>query len=188
MGNRGVLHDADQHIRKDFANKRWIICRLEFKGRRRQIMQPGQYTELFFLDEATALAAGHRPCAECQRQRFNEFRLAWMAGSDDLGRQEKPIGAEDLDKALHPERIGPDGTKPTYRSICSDLPDGVFVAGVGSEGDEEPHLLWEGQLWAWRPGGYEETGFRAADQTVDVLTPRSTVNALAEGFLPAVAL
>ena len=95
MGNRGVLHDADQQIRKSHALKRWIICQLEFKGRRRQIMQPGQYTELFFLDEATALAAGHRPCAECQRERFNEFRTAWTAGGTDSETRDKPIGAED---------------------------------------------------------------------------------------------
>ena len=80
MGNRGCLHDDHAQIRRPFQGQRWIICLLEFKGRKRSIMTPGQYTELFFLDEATALAAGHRPCAECQRDRFNLFREIWGQG------------------------------------------------------------------------------------------------------------
>src|SRR5688500_8008085 len=86
MGNRGCLHDGDQRIRRLFVGKRWIHCVLEFKGRRRQVMAPGRYTELFFLDESTALAAGHRPCAECQRDRYLEFRRCWMAGRGEAGR------------------------------------------------------------------------------------------------------
>src|SRR3954464_14328807 len=82
MGNRGVLHDNAGAIRRAWQLRRWILCVLKFKGRKRAVMQPGCYTELFFLDEATGLAAGHRPCAECQRQRFREFRAAWVAGND----------------------------------------------------------------------------------------------------------
>src|SRR5258707_3661680 len=79
MGNRGrTLHNAQQEIVRSYGGKRWICCLLEFKGRRRQIMSPGQYTELFFLDEATAFAAGHRPCAECRRERYKAFRAAWI--------------------------------------------------------------------------------------------------------------
>jgi hypothetical protein len=77
MGNRGLLHDAEGRILRAWKVKRWIVCVRDFKGRKRQIMAPGRYTELFFLDEATAVAAGHRPCAECQRERFNAFRAAW---------------------------------------------------------------------------------------------------------------
>ena len=94
MGNRGCLHDAQQRIRRTFAVKRWIICVLEFKGRHRQVMAPGQYTELFFLDEATALAAGHRPCAECQRARYDLFRAHWA------GRGRTLPGADDMDDVL----------------------------------------------------------------------------------------
>src|SRR6202451_2054834 len=83
MGNRGVLHDAEGRIKRVWQLKRWIVCVLEFRGRKRQVMTPGRYTELFFLDEATALAAGHRPCAECRRQRFNAFRDAWKPGGKD---------------------------------------------------------------------------------------------------------
>ena len=78
MGNRGVLHDDESRIRRKWHGKRWIVCVLEFRGRKRKVMTPGRYTELFFLDEATALAAGHRPCAECRRERFNAFRCAWQ--------------------------------------------------------------------------------------------------------------
>src|ERR1700732_822885 len=80
LGNRGVLHDDQGRIKRAWQLKRWIVCVLEFKGRRRAVMTPGRYTELFFLDEATALAAGHRPCAECRRERFNAFREAWLRG------------------------------------------------------------------------------------------------------------
>ena len=84
MGNRGCLHDNQGHIIRPYQLKRWIIYQLEFKGRRRQIMTPGKYTELFFLDEATALAAGHRPCVECSRPRFTEFVAAWAEANPDL--------------------------------------------------------------------------------------------------------
>ena len=96
MGNRGVIHADDGSHRREWQVRRWIACRLEFKGRRRPVRQPRRWTELFFLDEATALAAGHRPCAECRRERYDEFRAAWIEinpvasdrklGADDQGR------------------------------------------------------------------------------------------------------
>src|SRR3954465_3835639 len=83
MGNRGRLHDEEGRIRRPWQLERWIVCLLEFKGRKRQVMTPGHYTELFFLDEATALAAGHRPCAECRRVAFDAFRRALAVGAAD---------------------------------------------------------------------------------------------------------
>src|SRR6476646_261897 len=83
MGNRGRLHDAGVKILRPFALKRWLICKLEFKERHRPVMAPNQYTELFFLDEATALAAGHRPCAECNRPGYNLFRELWTQANPD---------------------------------------------------------------------------------------------------------
>src|SRR3954453_21355004 len=80
MGNRGVLHDAEGRIRRPWRLRRWLLCRLEFNGRRRTVMTPDRWTELFFLDEATGLAAGHRPCYECRRRRFLAFRDAWTSG------------------------------------------------------------------------------------------------------------
>src|SRR6201996_1159684 len=101
MGNRGgTLHDERREIVRDYASRRWITCVLEFKGRRRVVMSPRRYTELFFLDEAVALAAGHRPCFECRRMRFNEFRRAWAGGSSTLP------SADEMDLELHPARIG----------------------------------------------------------------------------------
>src|SRR5215470_4469247 len=127
MGNRGCLHDAQQQIRRDFRGQRWIICVLDFKGRQRTLMTPGHYTELFFLDEATALAAGHRPCAECQRARYELFRQHWAAAKPDLAASARP-SADDMDRVLHAERLGAGGTKRTYRERLSRLPAGVMVA------------------------------------------------------------
>ena len=140
FGNRGVLHADDGSIVRRHALRRWIYCRLEFKGRKRELLQPGRYTELFFLDEATALAAGHRPCAECMRGRFNEFRAAWSAN---------PTAATELDAALHAERLTPDGAQATWRSPLGDLPDGAMVAL-----DRTPHLVRAGALRPWSFSGY----------------------------------
>src|SRR5581483_1096621 len=112
-----------------YASRRWIACVLEFRGRRRTVMSPGRYTELFFLDEATALAAGHRPCAECRRERFNAFCAAWSAG-EKAGASPRPT-AEDIDSRLHAERVAPDRSKRSYMAAPDDLPDGVFVQVEG---------------------------------------------------------
>src|SRR5262249_11244908 len=101
MGNRGVLHDGEGRIVRPWRQKRWIACLLQFKGRKRAVMSPGRYTELFFLDEATALAAGHRPCAECLRDRFTAFRDAWIRG-----RAAGKVTAPEIDSRLHTERLG----------------------------------------------------------------------------------
>jgi hypothetical protein len=101
MGNRGVLHDQQGNIRRQWQLKRWLVCVLQFRGRKRTVMSPGRYTELFMLDEATALAAGHRPCAECRRERFNAFRSAWrLARAADAS--SLPTAVE-IDNCLHGE-------------------------------------------------------------------------------------
>ncbi len=112
MGNRGCLHDAKGQIRRPWQLERWIVCVLAFKGRQRRVMTPGRYTELFFLDEATALAAGHRPCAECRRERFNAYRRALAAGG---AKGDEPLrSAVEIDHRLHAERVAPDRSKRTY--------------------------------------------------------------------------
>src|SRR5215472_1932663 len=134
MGNRGVLHDAVSRIKRAWQLKRWIICVLEFKERKRQVMTPGHYTELFFLDEATALAAGHRPCAECRRERFNAFRMAWRSAHP--GSSDSPLpSAEEIDCQLHAERVGPDRSKRLFEASLDELPNGVFVRRAGSGED-----------------------------------------------------
>ena len=169
FGNRGVLHDRDGRIIRRHQLKRWIYCRLEYKGRRRDLMQPGRYTELFFLDEATALAAGHRPCAECMRERFNEFRTAW----GDAG-----VRAPEIDDTLHAERLTPTGQRATHRAFLADLPDGVVAELDGAA------FLWRANaLRPWSFAGYGAP--RAAmREEVAVLTPPSTVEAIAAGFVP----
>ncbi len=171
FGNRGVLHADDGTIVRRHALRRWIYCRLEFKGRRRQLLQPGRYTELFFLDEATALAAGHRPCAECMRGRFNEFRAAWSAD---------PVAAAEVDAALHAERLNSDGAQATWRSTLGDLPDGAMLSIDGA-----PHLVAGAALRPWSFSGYGAASPLDPGREVEVLTPRSTIRAIVAGFRPA---
>jgi hypothetical protein len=170
-GNRGVLHADDGTIaRRHTSERRWIYCRLEFKGRRRELLQPGRYTELFFLDEPTALAAGHRPCAECMHDRYNEFRAAW---SPD------PISAPELDAALQAERLTPAGERATWHSRLGGLPDGTMVAAGGTA-----FLLREGALRRWSFSGYGEPVPIEPKRAFEVLTPPSTVSVLRAGFVP----
>jgi hypothetical protein len=184
MGNRGCLHDdARRIVRRVVGGYRaWVTCVLSFKGRRRRVMTPGRYTELFFLDEATALAAGHRPCGECRRADHQRFRRAWTAGNPERGVSASARIAL-LDRELHRDRLGEGGSPRTQRADIGRLPDGAFLAGA------EPAsavLVWRGSLWAWSPGGYTRTGSRPPHGEVTVLTPRSTVNAIAAGYVPMV--
>jgi hypothetical protein len=183
LGNRGLLHDPNQRIRRDWRLTRWIYCVLEFKGRHRQVMAPGRYTELFFLDEATSLAAGHRPCAECKRARYNEFRQAWAAGNPQALTAER-LSADHIDHVLHADRLEDDGSKNTYQSPLSELPDGVFV--TLDDASEQAFLVQADSLLAWSPGGYRKRLARRRHAHVRVLTPRSTVRAICAGFVPQV--
>jgi hypothetical protein len=177
MGNRGCLHDSRQRIRRPFACRRWIICVLEFRGRHRVVMTPGRYTELFFLDEATAMAAGHRPCAECQRERYKLFRETWAAANPDLVDSRLP-SADDMDRILHAERVGDDGGKRSYPFPVSELPSGVLVA----DNDGVPWLIRGQQLTRWEPGGYGRSIPRPNGVVLPVLTPRSIVRAIGRGY------
>lgn len=176
MGNRGCLHDARGQIRRPWQLQRWIVCRLEFKGRKRQVMKPGHYTELFFLDEATALAAGHRPCAECQRERFNDFRARAVIRGGAVP------SAVELDRQLHAQRVTPGRSQRTYRTALNELPNGVFVLLPG--GPHTPHLVRGSALLAWTASGYTARIPQADVGTVEVLTPELTVRALRNGYVP----
>lgn len=180
MGNRGVLHDADGDIRRPWQLRRWIACVLSFKGRRRKVMTPGRYTELFFLDEATALAAGHRPCAECRRDRFDAFRRAWTihAGTDGS----PPPTAPEIDDRMHAERVAPDGSKRTYTADLDALSDGVFVRHP--DRDDVTCLVLGGGLLVWSPGGYTDRLPRPTGIEIRVLTPAPTVRAVRAGYAP----
>lgn len=175
MGNRGILHDDDQRIVRPWQVRRWIACVLEFRGRYRKVMQPHRYTELFFLDEATALAAGHRPCAECRNAEYKQFRDLWAVCHGT------PVSAEVIDRRLEQDRFAGRGAKRVYREDLPSLPDGAFVAIDGSA-----WLVRGETLFAWSARGYAERRERAAYREVDVLTPRCTVAVLAAGYRAAV--
>lgn len=179
MGNRGgTLHGANRTLRRRrWVSKQWICCRLEFKGRHRQVMAPNRYTELFFLDEATALAAGHRPCFECRRQDFLWFASLWGTAMGKSGRA--TVG--EMDGVLHAERVGPSGEKLIYRAAIDGLPSGAFVRL-----ETVPHLVLSSWLLPWSPQGYGEPIRRPDAGDVEVLTPRSTVAVLAAGYCPTV--
>ncbi len=178
MGNRGVLHDDAQNLgTRRWASKAWIACVLEFKGTRRKVMTPNCYTELFFLNEATALAAGHRPCAECRRAGYNAFRAAWTA----VHSPGNPPRAPEMDAVLHVERVEPCSRRQiTHRRLASDLPDGTFV-----QLEERSWLVRQGRVHLWRPAGYGETR-PLPDGEVTVLTPASMVAVLANGYHAAI--
>jgi len=183
FGNRGVLHDEAGRIKRSWQVKRWIVCLLDFKGRRRTVMAPDRYTGLFFLDEATAFAAGHRPCSECRRARYLAFRDAWAAGNPGAGPAAK-IRAAMIDEQLHSERLGPDRSKRTVPADLDDLPDGVFVTLDGR--DQPPYLIRKDMLLAWSPGGYLDRTPRPEGTRVMALTPISTIRAIRAGYRPEI--
>jgi hypothetical protein len=181
MGNRGRLHDEEGRIRRPWQVKRWLICLLDFNGRHRQVMAPDCYTELFFLDEATALAAGHRPCFECRRKSYNAFVDAWSVGNAGSTDEDRPT-AGSIDKRLHEERVGPGRSKRTFTAKLGELPDGVFV--TLEQASDQPFLLWEDRILEWSPGGYKRVRPLPKGEVVSVLTPRSTVAAIRAGYVP----
>ena len=178
-GNRGCLHDADGRIRRRFDGKRWIACRLEFRDRRRTLLlQPGRYTELFFLDEVTALAAGHRPCAECRREDYDRLVAIW--GELHPGQ----AGAEAIDTQLHAERVVPESRERLlHRAPLDKLPDGAFVLE-----DDGACLVLGSRLWSWSPSGYAGSRPRPARGEATVITPPSLLAVLRSGWTPLVPL
>jgi hypothetical protein len=177
-GNRGCLHDEHGRIRRRYNGKLWIACRLKFKDwHRHPLMQPGRFTELFFLDEATAFAAGHRPCALCRREDYNRFRELWRA------RHPGQVKAVDMDAQLHAERLDPETRRHRLHDAALDeLPDGAFVLH-----DREPHLVLGGELRRWTPAGYA-AGVQRPSGRATLITPPSLVAILLAGWQGAVPL
>jgi len=172
-GNRGCLHDDAGRIRRGYNGKRWIACRLSFRGwHRSPLMQPGRFTELFFLDDATALAAGHRACALCRREDYRRLGAIWA----DL--HPGQAGADAIDAQLHGERLS-----PHRRAPLGELPDGAFVVFRGT-----PHLVLGERLLRWTPAGYTAAAARPARGEVEVVTPPSLVAVLRAGWDPLVPL
>jgi hypothetical protein len=178
-GNRGCLHDEHGCIRRRYNGKRWIACRLEFRNwRRTPLLQPGRFTELFFLDEATALAAGHRPCAFCRRPDYDRLVGVW--------RRIHPgeMGADAVDAQLHRERVAP-GTRAQlhHEAPLDSLPDGAFVVRDG-----DPWLVLDDRLLRWTSAGYARRIPRPAREQAVVVTPPSLLAVLHSGWQPLVPL
>jgi hypothetical protein len=172
-GNRGIIHDpATKTLTRRWASQAWLTCVCEFRGRRRQVMGGRSWTELFFLDEATAFAAGHRPCFFCRRDDANRFRDAWEEGNGAT----TTILARDIDAVLHRERLD-QGRKRLHPLPMppEQLPDGAMV----QEGAES-FLIARGRALLWSPGGYRKA--KHALEAAMLLTPPSTLRALAAGY------
>ena len=180
LGNRGVLHNKQQQIIRPYKIRAWITCALSFRGRHREVMQPNRSTELFFLDEATAFSAGHRPCFQCRYEDHQRFKTSWLMGNPEFGFNMKTPVAE-IDDILHRERVDADQAKITYKEKLADLPDGTFILL-----QDRPYLLKNSQLYAWTPGGYEKSIPLPDLGTVSVLTPKSIVKMFRAGYLPQV--
>ena len=177
-GNRGCLHDETGRIRRRYDGKRWIACRLAFRGWHREpLMQPGRFTELFFLDEATAFAAGHRPCALCRHSDYMRFVDAWRAMHPG------ETTADRIDRRLHAERIDTQTrSQRRHETSFDQIPDGTSVAV-----DRAAFVMWGRELWRWTPGGYVERR-PVPSGVASVLTPLSLVEVLRRGWDPEVPL
>lgn len=183
MGNRGgAFHRPDRTLgRSRWASRQWICCVLSFKDRRRTVMSPGLYTELFFLDEITAMAAGHRPCFECRRDAAQWFQALWR----DAAEEPKAPLADDMDRQLHRERVADDGQKRCFGAPLAALPvaTAVLIADrpciVAGQGRDVCRLA------AWSPDGYEPDALdQPRDMMVQVLTPATIVAILQRGYEP----
>jgi hypothetical protein len=176
-GNRGCLHDDLGRIRCRYNGRRWIACRLEFRGWHREpLLQPGKFTELFFLDEATAFAAGHRPCALCRHDDYVRFCERWR------DRHPRQSGADAMDAQLHLERLTADRrSRRMHPARLAVLPDGAFVLEHGT-----PWLVLGSELLRWSVAGYTERRPRG-DGIASVVTPPSILSLL-PGWQGAVPL
>jgi hypothetical protein len=177
-GNRGCLHDDTGRIRRRYNGRRWISCQLRFKDwQRGPLLQPGKFTELFFLDEATAFAAGHRPCALCRPADYNRFVGLWQALHPGQS------SADAIDAQLQDERVDDTRAQRHHDAALDELPDGAFVLHDGA-----PHLVLGDSLLAWSPEGYAARAPRPAGGRARLITPPSLVAVLRTGWQSLVPL
>ncbi len=181
MGNRGILHDDHGVLGPArWRHKNWIVCSLSFKGRKAAINPPGHYTQLFFCDEATAFAAGHRPCAECRRPDYQRYVQAWQRAHD----LPHPPKAGEVDRSLHQARLTQDRGQARTVKRLADLPDGTIISLSKQPG--EAWLVWQDHLHRWTHSGYSERRPITPDVEVVLLTPEPTVRTLEMGYTPVV--
>jgi hypothetical protein len=174
-GNRGIIHDPRTKtlLKRRWSSRAWLICVIEFRSRRRQVMGRRSWTELFFLDEATALAAGHRPCFYCRREDANRFRAAW-----EKGNRVSEVLAPDMDAALHRERFASSKKLHPLPMEIERLPDGAMVRS-----GEASFVIVQGRALVWSSFGYRKVKGDIGD--VKLLTPPSVVRAFLAGYRPA---
>lgn len=176
MGNRGCLHGQGRTLGVTrWRSMLWICCTLTWRDRRRDVMPPGRWTALFFLDEATSLAAGHRPCAYCRREDYLDYAHAWWRAE---GGSRRPWAVE-MDNRLHHERVRRTREQITRRVRFGDLPAGAMIARDGGSA-----LVVPGAVRTWSFDGYGEPQALAAGEVVEVRTPPATLGALAQGYRP----
>jgi hypothetical protein len=173
MGNRGCLHDARGMIVRQSHRDAWIACLPTWPGIRRTIMAPGHYTELFFLDEATALGAGHRPCGDCRRDRLEAFKAAWAKAL----RLSRPPLVGEIDAVLVSQR-----KQPRQTVQPADVPEGAMVTLPQTDA---AWLRWEGGWRRWSFEGYSAPEVLATPQLL-LLTPPAIVRVLEAGYVPQV--
>lgn len=183
-GNRGILHNEHQQLIKNYTLKAWITCTLTYKNVKREVMKGRKWTELFFLDEATAFAAGHRPCAFCRNAAYKQFKKIWLEENQSF------INIEDdsvktIDKILHQERIGSDRKKKTHPHKLIDLPDGTMFIRPGENTTPvlNAYLWYRKKAWQWNSFGYSEPEL-IEDEIVNTLTPPSIVRCFKSGYQP----
>jgi len=173
MGNRGIIHDPATRtlLKRRWTSKAWIVCVCEFREVRRKVMSRRSWTELFFLDEATAFAAGHRPCFYCRREAARAFTAAWARAH-----RLPEVTAGDIDERLHAERLEGRAKKiHPLRGAPADLPDGAMIAASG-----DAYLVVGGRAHRWTAQGYEPA--RRLARADGLLTPPSTVATLRAGY------
>lgn len=174
-GNRGIIHDPATKtlLKKRWSTPAWLTCTCEFRGRHREVMAQRSWTELFFLDEATALAAGHRPCFYCRRDDANRFRAAW-----EKGNRVHDVRMHDIDTVLHHERLD-HGKKRLHALLMpfDQLPEGAMV-----QRGEESFLVTQGRVLLWSPAGYVAVEHPPGEAAL--LTPPSTLRAMNAGYQP----
>lgn len=179
LGNRGQLHDESRRVARAWARLPWVTCALQHDGIRRTVFGPNTYSELFFLDEATAFAAGHRPCASCRRQRYLEFKSTWLEANRGGAPASTPIA--EIDKVLHGERLTLGGQKVTFEATLAELPVGTFIEAGGNA-----VLVGTDRLLKWSFDRYRSADPIALPTRVRVLTPASVVRTFQAGLRPDV--
>lgn len=172
MGNRGQLHNAAREIVRPWKLNRWITCALEYQGIKRELMASNSYTELFFLDEPTSYAAGHRPCGDCRKDRYKAFKAAWAKTFPDQDQS-----AAGIDKVLQAARMNADNSQRTWQASLAGLPEGTMVEHEG-----QPVLLWRGRQWRWGFDSYSPLPQPMTSGVVTVLTPEPIVALFKNGL------